>query len=354
MKVLIGRNSIRLLLCINLFVIVVQLVLAAADRRDSRELLQGILFSLVYANITVIPAMLIMPRLFERLTARRFPLLLVLILCPVIFILTGCLIAQTLLWWTGALRLQHFWLYYLRTLPFVLSAGLIFGLGAFIYGSMQERLHDTERKLHEKAVAEERAQKLAAEARLRSLESRLHPHFLFNALNSISSLVVENPVLAERMVGRLAALLRSSLDNTNQSMIPLQQETAMVKDYLEIEKIRFGDKLRGQVNVPEELQDTKIPPLSILSLVENAVKHGITRQRSGGECLVTAFMQESNGNLLIEVCDTGPGFDLAAIGAGHGLDNLVERLNTLFGERAFLKVFQRDGWCVVQMGIPRP
>ena len=91
--------------------------------------------------------------------------------------------------------------------------------------------------------------------------------------------------------------------------------------------------------------------MSVQALVENAVKHGITPQRGGGEILVAA--SEQNGNLRIEVRDTGPGFDMTAIPAGHGLDNLVERLDALFGDKAHLNVFRRDGQSVVEMVIPR-
>ena len=94
-------------------------------------------------------------------------------------------------------------------------------------------------------MAEERTRKLEAEARLRWLESRIHPHFLFNTLNSISSLIPNDPIRAEQTVGRLASLLRSSLDSTNQSLIPLEQELAIVENYLDIEKARFGTKLHG-------------------------------------------------------------------------------------------------------------
>ena len=105
------------------------------------------------------------------------------------------------------------------------------------------------------------------------------------------------------------------------------------------------------MHVPAELQDIQVPRCRCKSLVENAVKHGITPQSGGGEVLVTASAE--NGNLRIEVRDTGPGFDLAAIPAGHGLDNLVERLNALFGEKARLNVVRRDGYAMVEMVLPR-
>ena len=94
-----------------------------------------------------------------------------------------------------------------------------------------------------------------------------------------------------------------------------------------------------------------MPPMSVQSLVENAVKHGITPQSGGGEILVTAAAE--NGSVQIEVRDTGPGFDLAAIPPGHGLDNLVERLDALFGAKARLNVLRRDGYSVVEMVVPR-
>jgi LytS/YehU family sensor histidine kinase len=268
-----------------------------------------------------------------------------------VFAAFGCLLAQALLAGIGVAVPQYFWQEYFRTLRVALPLAAVFGLGAFVHGSLRGRVQLMEERLHEKEVAEERAKKLAAEARLRSLESRIHPHFLFNTLNSISSLIAVNPVRAEQIVGRLAGLLRASLDSSNQPLIPLRQEIAMVENYIDIETVRFGDKLRGSVNVPADLQEAKVPPMSIQSLVENAVKHGITPQSGGGEVLVTAA--GDNGNLRIEVRDSGQGFDLAAIPAGHGLDSLVERLDALFGAKARLNVVRRDGYSVVEMELPR-
>jgi sensor histidine kinase YesM len=353
MKIQIKRNYILIWLGCNLFVMTVQLVLMTANQAwDTRQLIHWWAYSLVYANLTCVPALLILPNLLERLALRRVSILPMMIAGVLFFVATGCLAAQALLWGTGQVVPRHFWLEYLRLLPVALSISLVFALGAFFYESLQERLRDAEEKLHEKEVMEERIQKLAAEARLHSLESRLHPHFLFNTLNSISSLIEENPALAEQTVGRLAALLRSSLETTNQSLIPLRQELSFIEDYLEIEKVRFGDKLRGRIDASEEVKNVKVPSLSILSLVENAVKHGISPQRKGGEVLVVAFGEAQHDKLVVEVRDTGPGFNLAAVQPGHGLDNLVGRLNALFGDEAHLRVFPRDGWCVVQMVLP--
>lgn len=346
------RRWIFSLLWINLAVIVVILVQLVANQMSSvKDLLRVLAYALVYANLTGILGTWVLGGLAEKMALRKSYLVPTVAVGIIVFTAAGCLMAQTLLMVLGLVVPQHFWPEYLRILRVAMPLAVVFGLGAVVHGSLRERVQIMEEKLHEKEVAEERTRKLAAEARLRSLESRIHPHFLFNTLNSISSLIAVNPARAEQMVGRLAALLRASLDSSHQPLIPLREELAMVESYVDIEKTRFGDKLRGSVKVPSELQEARVPPMSIQSLVENAVKHGITPQSSGGEFLVTASAE--NGNLRIEVCDNGPGFDLTGIRSGHGLDNLVERLDALFGAKARLNVLRRNGDCVVEMVLPR-
>jgi sensor histidine kinase YesM len=308
-------------------------------------------YSLVFANLTGVLGALVLGSLAVRAKARtaltvRFQFLIILGFSAV-----ACLPAQLLLIAIGLIHPQHFWLEYLNTLRVALPLAGIFGLGAVIHSSLRERVRLTEEKLRKKELDEERARKLAIEARLCALESRIHPHFLFNTLNSISSLISVDPARAEQMVGRLAVLLRASLDSGNQSLIPLQQELAMVESYLEIEKVRFGDKLRGSTDVADEFQCAKVPPMSVQVLVENAVKHGISPQRGGGSIQIVASRKVDC--MVIEVRDSGPGFNLTDIPAGHGLDNLVERLDALFGASARLNVCHRDGQCVVEMVLPR-
>jgi len=340
------------LLWINLAVVLAVLIVVVGNQVSSvRELLHELAYALVYANLTGLLGTWILGGLAERLDLRKFPLVPTMAVGILVFAAFGCLLVQALLAGIGFVVPQHFWQEYFRTLRVALPLAGVFGLGALVHGSLRDRLQRTEARLHEKEVAEERSQKLAAEARLRSLESRIHPHFLFNTLNSISSLIAVNPARAEQIVGRLAVLLRVSLDTSGRRLIPLREELVMVESYLDIERVRCGDKLRGSVNVPAEMQDTEVPPMSVQSLVENAVKYGITPQSTGGECVITASAEDEN--LRIEVRDTGPGFDLAAIPAGHGLDNLVERLAALFGAKARLNVSRRDGYCVVEMVVPR-
>jgi sensor histidine kinase YesM len=337
---------------INLSVAIVVFIQIATNQISSaRDLARVLAYGLVYANLTGGLGVLLVGGILGRFTPRKFPLIPVVATCVMVITPLGCLLAQTLLMEIGFVVPEHFWTEYIRTLRVATPLAVVFGSGALVHALLRTRLQQMEGRLHEKEVTEERARKLAAEAQLRSLESRIHPHFLFNALNSISSLIAVNPARAEQIVGRLAALLRASLDTGNRPLIPLREELAIVESYMDIEKARFGDKLRGTVNVPVELEDAQVPPMSVQSLVENAVKHGITPRSGGGELLVTVSAQDSS--LRIEVRDTGSGFDLATIRAGHGLDNLVERLDALFGPRARLNVLRRDGYSVVEMVLPR-
>lgn len=205
-------------------------------------------------------------------------------------------------------------------------------------------------QMHAALREKERALKLASEAQLASLESRVHPHFLFNALNSVSALTRDDPAKAEQLIQRLATLLRFSLDANDHGLVTLDEELKIVRDYLEIEQARFGSRLASSVSVAPGAGSLKTPPLAVQTLVENSVKHAIAPRREGGEVRVGA---ETRGdNLVLEVWDSGPGFDLAATPGGHGLDNLAARLKSLFDGRARLQADKRDGGAAVTITMP--
>jgi signal transduction histidine kinase len=338
------------LLWINVAVALVFLIEGAMGQFASlRELFQAFTPALVYANLTGLLGTLLLGGLARGLAQRGHSLRLVVPVGIVVFTVIGGLLAQALLVPLGFARAQDFWPGYLDTLRAAVPLALMFGLGAFVHASLQTRLATMEQKLREQQLADDRTRKLVAEARLRSLEARVHPHFLFNALNAICALIPVNPEHAEQLVGRLALLLRASLDSGGRPLIPLHEELAIVASYLAIEKARFGDRLRCTVEVQAGGHDRPVPPMSVQSLVENAVKHGIM-VRGEGDIFVNATLGE--GGLRVEVRDTGPGFDLTAVPAGRGLDNLVERLQALFGDAAGLRVFRQDDQTVVELALP--
>lgn len=347
------KNLLRSLLRVNLAALAGLVLIELINGQSLRGVFAKttLTYVLLYANATGIPAILFLPRIAHWAAARNWPLPFVIGLGSAFFTAVGCFIAGKLVVLLGGSRAETFWSEYFTILRFCILLSVLISVGAFLYQSLRIQLRRQTERLNEQRLTAERAQKLAIEARLASLESRIQPHFLFNTLNSISALIPVDPERAEQMVERLARLLRSSLDNSRQSLVPLKQELQLVHDYLDIEKARFGIKLEGSIDVALEFQTTSVPPFGLQSLVENAIKHGIAAQRNGGALAVTAHADGKK--LHLEVRDNGPGFDLRAVPAGHGLDNLVGRLATLFGDEAHLNVFHRDGWCIVEMVIPR-
>ncbi len=205
---------------INLSVAIVVLIQIATNQISSaRDLWQVLAYGLIYANLTGGLGVLLVGGILRKFALRKFPLFSVVALCVIVITPLGCLLAQTVLMEIGFVVPQHFWQEYIRTLRVAMPLGVVFGSGALVHALLRTRVQQMEGKLHEKEISEERTRKLAAEAQLRSLESRIHPHFLFNALNSISSLIAVNPERAEQIVGRLASLLRASLDTSNQPLL---------------------------------------------------------------------------------------------------------------------------------------
>jgi len=263
----------------------------------------------------------------------------------------GCFVVDLILLATGVIPAEDFARQYWFSLRICILITLTFGTGTFIYETIKHRLEATTAELRGKELAEARALKMAAEARLSSLESRVQPHFLFNTLNSISSLIREDPIRAERMVERLAALLRFSLDSNQARLVPLHQELKITADYLEIEKARFGDRLRFSIEVPAEFAELEIPPMSVQTLVENSVKYAVSPRREGAEIRVCA--RAAGDQVTIEVSDDGPGFERDQVQLGHGLDLVESRLAAIFGNEAGLKISASNGWSTVSLQVPQ-
>ncbi len=161
------------------------------------------------------------------------------------------------------------------------------------------------------------------DARAKALRSRLAPHFIFNALNTLKAQIALDPAGAEAMTDRLARLFRQVLEVSDAPAIPLNQELAFVEAYLGIEQARLGDRLKVSVAIPEDLESAVVPPLSLQVLVENAVKHGVTPLEQGGEVRIGAARRE--GDLYLWVEDPGTGVS-AQRGSGTALETLRQRL----------------------------
>lgn len=257
--------------------------------------------------------------------------------------IAGSLVAGAVIAALGWMPPGAYWAEFWETLRLSILITLQIGICMEIVGSLRSRLQ-------QKELEHERALKLATEAKLAALQARLHPHFLFNALNSISALIQEDPIRADQLVERMAALLRTSLDSSQECLVPLADELKLVVDYLEIEKARFGERLSYYVQIPQEVLATRIPPLSLQTLVENSVKYAVAPVRSGGDVNISASVV--NGTVYLDVSDSGPGFCLDEIPVGHGLDNLRTRLAHLFGDTTHITATLDQGRGRVRMILP--
>ena len=152
------------------------------------------------------------------------------------------------------------------------------------------------------------------------------------------------------MTGQLAALLRSALDSTAMPLVPLDQELRVVRAYLDIERVRFGDRLRYDVDLGDGTASAIVPRMALQTLVENSVKYAVSPRREGGSICVTAA--RDNGRIRITVEDDGPGFNPAHRPEGHGLALLDARLAMLFGDRASMRVDSHPGHTGVTIDVP--
>lgn len=209
----------------------------------------------------------------------------------------------------------------------IFSAGFIY---VFIAKSKLKYRNAVIEEERNKTVA---LQKEALEANLRMLQAQIEPHFLFNTLSNVVSLIDTDPARGKAMLLDLTKYLRTSLSRTLPGKTTLGQEVDMIKAYLSIQKIRMGERLNFTIDVPDGLRAYPFPPMLLQPLVENAIKHGLEPKIEGGEIFIRAT--PSNDYLSLEVADTGLGFS-AFTPNGVGLANVRERLSLLFGDRGKL------------------
>ncbi|HEY5057177.1 MAG TPA: histidine kinase [Acidobacteriaceae bacterium] len=233
--------------------------------------------------------------------------------------------------------------YWLVELAICACAPVVVGIPLKIWNAIR-----TERKLEEQG-------RLLMEARLDALQRQINPHFLFNTLNSIASLVRSQPELAREMIVKLANILRVLLKNRD-AFVPFEEELAFTDDYLDIEVVRFGEKLRVVKEIAEDTLPIVVPSMLLQPLIENSIKHGLEPRIGGGTVTLRSRIL-SDGRLLIEVEDDGIGMQAeatagvlseagrsgSASGNGIGMRNVRERMAVLYGSQAEVEVVSRPG-----------
>ncbi len=220
----------------------------------------------------------------------------------------------------------------------VLSSFYVFGAIAGYY-ALRDDLARRMRQLQQAEMAGEQAKRHELQAKLNSLQAKLNPHFLFNCLNTVAALIGVDPPRAEEYVVKLAEVYRRVLSISNRTFVPLAEELGLIRDYVDLERQRFGDQLALAVHCPEELRDWPISGLLIEPLVENAIKHN----RERDELRIELNVEQGDGFVTITVTDNGLGFVPGEQRRGFGLTGLRERLQLLYGAPDLLRIESAAG-----------
>lgn len=235
------------------------------------------------------------------------------------------------------------------------APGLIKAIGAIVLWShviaagvlgyfFMTREEDAIARLHVEEMRRIHLDRELVEARLQVMQAQVEPHFLFNTLANVRRLFQTDPAAARAMIEHLSRYLAAMLPQMRSNHSTLQHELALTLAYLQVQKIRMGDRLAMRVDVPEELRSMSFPPMMLVTLVENAIRHGLNPLPQGGEVRIAARVAE--GRLRVLVADTGRGLAESS-GSGVGLANIRARLSTLYGGDARLLLAQNPGNGVV-------
>ena len=257
------------------------------------------------------------------------------------------------------------WLYWGRPLgrPFSFTrmtnfvvANFSEGIGLYLLVALTSYAISYYRRYRESQLRTFQLEAQLSHAQLQALKMQLHPHFLFNTLHSISALLNKEPEAARKMITRLGDFLRLTLENSGSQEVTLEQEMTFLRCYLEIERVRFQDRLVTRVNVSDQALDAKVPNLILQPIVENAIRHGIAPRSTPG--LIEIEAERRNSTLRIQVRDNGPGLPSHRTSEnmfkkGLGLANTERRLEQLYGAAHLFDLSDHpEGGLVVTLEIP--
>lgn len=200
---------------------------------------------------------------------------------------------------------------------------------------------DSRRHLRDERLRNAQLETQLAQSQLQSLRMQLQPHFLFNTLNAISALALADPMQARMMISRLSDMLRLTLEERHTQLLPLSRELEFVRNYLDIQRVRFRDRLAVHFEVNDEVQQAEVPSMILQPLVENALKHGLLEKTDHGNLYVTARREGYGLRLTVE--DDGLGLPAESVADGIGLGNTRTRLEMLFGTAAAMNLLARAG-----------
>ncbi|AWG45911.1 MULTISPECIES: sensor histidine kinase [unclassified Massilia] len=241
-----------------------------------------------------------------------------------------------------------------RMLAMILGAGLALAVPMLAIGAWRYRKHEALVAQLQRDAERERLARELSESQLRLLRAQIEPHFLFNTLGAVQQLAQHGAPRAAELTSNLIDFLRSSMRDMRSEQVSLATEFGLVESYLKVMQVRLGERLRFSLQLPRALEQVQLPSMILLTLVENAIKHGIEPALRGGEVKVSA---EVLGDALrVRVQDSGVGMStlFAAENGGAGLDNVRRRLRLLHGDAAGLRLHDADPGLVADLTIPYP
>ena len=254
------ENFARALWIVPAVALLIVVLFLAVGKIELSQTGSDLISALIYSALIALPSMFTVPwvavRFSKRIPRLAFVIYALVLLCTAT---VGSLAAAFVLEFVGIIPHGEFLREFRSSYPFCVVITEVIGLGITSFETLRHKLQAATLELRTRQVEQERANKLLAEARLSSLESRIHPHFLFNTLNSIAALIPSDPQRAEDTVGKLASLLRFSLNAHHSGLVPLAQELKIVRDYLEIESTRFGPRLSYEIAIREDLMASQSP-----------------------------------------------------------------------------------------------
>jgi two-component system LytT family sensor kinase len=227
------------------------------------------------------------------------------------------------------------------------------GTGIFIYGLiiLSYYLFISVTNLSEKKAKEARLESLVKETELKMLRSQINPHFLFNSLNSVSSLTITDPEKARDMIIMLSEFMRYALSKKDEQPVSLRSELENLRLYLDIEKVRFGDRLTTEENIEEQCLEVKMPVMILQPLYENAVKHGV--YESTESVRIITQVKTSEGYIEITISNNYDTTPSSKRGTGTGLSNVARRIELFYDNKASINTTRENGIYTVKLYLPK-
>jgi two-component system LytT family sensor kinase len=288
-----------------------------------RDILLNIMFS-VLITLSITNSIYILEKFYKPEKVSLWKFIIIYYGCNIIGMLVGIEIAYmiiSLIYWFPYVPFVN-----INDYKFSFIIVLVVGTVTYLYRAQQATLNA---RLKEKELDVTRLKQLKTQAELQMLQSKINPHFLYNSLNSIASLIHEDADRAEDMTLKLSKLFRYSINSQQENMASVKEEMEIVNTYLDIEKVRFGERINFETHVDAEMAKVNIPRFLIQPLVENALKHGLSNKADNGN-LKLSIMPEA-GHVAIVIADNGKPFP-EELSIGYGLQSTYDKLNLLYGD----------------------